>query len=297
MTAYFHSQLPSLAEAGLVSYYNVAPSVATSSPNASVTGQLTSRWLAPGLSTAELLAKLQPMISIVNSTNTSWATDPVTVQVDVEAQSGNFMDWWLAYYPAQTAGTSGRVGSRLLTNSSLLGPTSELKNALRLSTPAGETLVGQLVGPAPNNLAGVIHDNAVLPAWRQTYTHVSLPRTWDALNNTQKMLVATDLRDVRTQALRQLEPSSGCYMSESDPTEPEWQKAKFGGNYERLLRVKKVLDPEGVFWCKQCVGSELWDVEGDEEVEVENGVGRSRVRLCWGDSRRRSTYRTGCYHR
>lgn len=191
------------------------------------------------------------------------------------------MDWWLAYYPAQTAGTSGRVGSRLLTNTTLLGPISELKNALRLSTPAGETLVGQLVGPAPNSQTGVIHDNAVLQAWRQTYTHVSLPRTWDALNKTEKMLVATDLRGVRTEALRQLEPDSGCYMNEADPTEPDWQKAKFGGSYERLLRVKQTLDPIGLFWCKQCVGSELWDAEGGEEVEVENGVGQSRVRLCW----------------
>lgn len=287
MTAYFHSQLPSLAEAGLVSYYNVVPYVASAtSNNETATGQLSSSWLAPGLSTAELLAKLEPLTAVIGGAvknNVSWATDAITVQSIIEPQSGTFMDWWLTYYPAQTAGTIGRVGSRLLTNTSLLGPISDLKNALRTSTPAGETMVGQVVGPAPSSSAGDgdVVDNAVLDAWRQTYTHVSLPRTWTAFNQTQKLLVATDLRDVRTQALRKVEPESGCYMSEADPTEPEWQRAKFGAKYARLLGIKTRVDPLGVFWCKQCVGSELWNVLGQEEVDVENGVGQSRVRMCW----------------
>lgn len=67
-------------------------------------------------------------------------------------------------------------------------------------------------------------------------------------------------------------------MSESDPTEPNWQEAKYGSNYDRLLSIKKNLDPNGVFWCKQCVGSELWDTVGD--FGIENGVGQNKVMLC-----------------
>ena len=77
--------------------------------------------------------------------------------------------------------------------------------------------------------------------------------------------------------MRDLEPESGVYMNEADPTEPEWRKAKFGGNYEQLLQVKRKWDERGVFWCKQCIGDEeQWDSGG-----LEDGVGQGSVRLCW----------------
>ena len=118
----------------------------------------------------------------------------------------------------------------------------------------------------------------MLPAWRKTYTHIVLPRSWQLLNETQKTAATTDLRDVRVQAFRDLEPNSGAYMGESDPIEPNWQRTKFGDNYERLLRIKQEWDPSGVFWCKQCVGSELWETKG--EFGIENGVGQNKVQLC-----------------
>ena len=35
------------------------------------------------------------------------------------------------------------------------------------------------------------------------------------------------------------------------------QAAFFGTGYDRLLRIKRAVDPSGVFRCHQCVGSEL----------------------------------------
>jgi hypothetical protein len=67
-------------------------------------------------------------------------------------------------------------------------------------------------------------------------------------------------------------------MSESDPTEVDWQRTKYGVNYAGLLKIKQHYDPRGVFWCTQCVGSELWDTIGD--FGVENGVNQNIVRLC-----------------
>lgn len=42
--------------------------------------------------------------------------------------------------------------------------------------------------------------------------------------------------------------------------EKDWQRLFWGDNYDRLLRIKDEVDPEDVFWCTPCVGSEGWEV-------------------------------------
>lgn len=276
LATYFHTQLPHLSESGIYGYYFVAPNNATEK-NASMAGKVSGQFVAPNLTAAATRKIIDPIESYMRSAN--WS-DPVYPGSDVE-DVGDFMTFW-SHHGAGTAGFSGRLGSRLLGNDSLLGDYDKLKGALRTSTPEAATLLGHLVGPAPNaeRPIGSIPggSTSVLPGWRKSYTHVVLPATWKTLNQTEKHIVTTDLRDVRVQALRQLSPDTGAYMSESDPTEPNWQRTKFGENYERLLRIKQEWDPSGVFWCKQCVGSELWDAKGD--FGIENGVGQNKVQLC-----------------
>jgi FAD/FMN-containing dehydrogenase len=49
-----------------------------------------------------------------------------------------------------------------------------------------------------------------------------------------------------------------AYMNEADTFEPNWQSVFYGKNYRALLRVKRQYDPNGVFWARTAVGSELW---------------------------------------
>lgn len=101
---------------------------------------------------------------------------------------------------------------------------------------------------------------------------VVLPREWPYLNTTAKAAIADDLRNVRVQALRELAPNSGAYVNEADPTEPNWQRAFWGSNYPRLLNLKKKWDPDGVFWCRPCVGNELWTVTGADGLGQDGGT-------------------------
>ena len=64
-------------------------------------------------------------------------------------------------------------------------------------------------------------------------------------------------------SLRQDTPGSGAYFNEADFFEIEWQEQFWGqDNYNTLLGIKAKWDPEGMFVCHNCVGSEDWDDSG-----------------------------------
>ena len=213
---------------------------------------------------------MQPLETAIN--NSKWADQVYMSSLPISFPS--FTRVWAAN-PPQDVGISLRFGSRLLDKVALTADFTKLKDALRKSTPAPWTLLGHLVaGPGPRNADIPGGSNAVLPAWRKAYTHVILPRSWPYLNATAEKAVTEDLRNVRTQALRELAPATGAYVNEADPTEPEWQKTFWGENYARLAWLKKKWDPKGVFWCRPCVGSEEWVVEGGD------AIGQHEGRIC-----------------
>src|SRR3954447_15773816 len=71
-------------------------------------------------------------------------------------------------------------------------------------------------------------------------------------------------------------------MFQCDAYEPEWQQAFFGVHYPRLHKIKLQYDPNGILWCRRCVGSEAWIEEDDgklcwagyKEGEDENGLSK-----------------------
>ncbi|MCW5589838.1 MAG: FAD-binding oxidoreductase [Legionellales bacterium] len=68
-----------------------------------------------------------------------------------------------------------------------------------------------------------------------------------------------------TQAMKlfkNLAPNSGTYANEADYFEKNWQMAFWGNNYDRLLKIKQEYDPQGLFYCHHCVGSENWSDDG-----------------------------------
>lgn len=118
-------------------------------------------------------------------------------------------------------------------------------------------------------------DSAVNPAWRQSVMHAMLVGE-QPLGMSPSEAEAEQNRVQRYMDIwRQLTPSSGSYMNEGDPEEPNWQQSFYGTNYPKLLAIKQARDPWGLFWAPTTVGSEAW------EVKTEDGYpGSQNGRLC-----------------
>lgn len=63
-------------------------------------------------------------------------------------------------------------------------------------------------------------------------------------------------------AIYQVMPSGGSYLSESNFFQKNWQQSFWGTNYEKLAAVKTKYDPEGLFFVRNGVGSENWTDDG-----------------------------------
>ncbi|GGA15353.1 FAD-binding oxidoreductase [Dyella caseinilytica] len=68
--------------------------------------------------------------------------------------------------------------------------------------------------------------------------------------------------DAAMDALLQVAPGAGAYVSESDYFQRDWQTAFWGTNYPRLAAAKQTYDPHGLFFVHHGVGSEGWSADG-----------------------------------
>jgi hypothetical protein len=68
------------------------------------------------------------------------------------------------------------------------------------------------------------------------------------------------------QALRQVAPGAGSYLSECDYHMPDWQTRAWGDHYPRLAAIKRRYDPHGLFTVHHGVGSEAWSADGFRRV-------------------------------
>ncbi|WP_374574774.1 FAD-binding protein [Phenylobacterium sp.] len=72
---------------------------------------------------------------------------------------------------------------------------------------------------------------------------------------------AVSIRTAMTE-LRTAAPDAGCYLSEMDYFNPDWRRACWGANWDRLSRIKRRYDPDGLFIVHHGVGSEAWSEDG-----------------------------------
>ncbi|KAF9201306.1 hypothetical protein BGZ59_002794 [Podila verticillata] len=106
---------------------------------------------------------------------------------------------------------------------------------------------------------GNSQDTSVLPAWRSALMVPAVTLQWNDDVSYQDQLEIQRALTKAVSRLRAITPGSGSYLNEADPNEPDWQDSFFGANYPRLRQIKHKYDPQGIFICRKCVGSEDWD--------------------------------------
>ncbi|EED18847.1 conserved hypothetical protein [Talaromyces stipitatus ATCC 10500] len=218
-------------------------------------------FFAPNMTIAETKTLLSPWFDVLDMLNISY--NPVYTYKD------NFYDAWYIGFPEETVGSdTTMISSRLMPRYVFENDTSRnqlFKDGFKNAVDNGILVIGlQLSGKGI--AVDPPTDTAVLPAWRNTTTHLqfvgrfSATADWAIIQN--QTLFVTNY----TSVLRTLAPDSGCYLSEADFLEPNLQDAFYGVNYPQLYELKKTYDPTSLFFALTAVGSEDWEVQVEDPL-------------------------------
>ncbi|KAF9942708.1 hypothetical protein BGZ67_000114 [Mortierella alpina] len=101
-------------------------------------------------------------------------------------------------------------------------------------------------------------ETSVHPAWRKALATIGTFTTWHGDQPLEKQQAYSRNLTSAVQLWRDITPGSGTYFNEGDVNEPDWQENFFGTNYPFLKKIKRMVDPHGLFVCRKCVGSEDW---------------------------------------
>lgn len=211
-------------------------------------------WFAPNYSEVELRELLAPLMA-----------DFATIGVDVNPVYQEFDDFypaWQAAFPLEPWGSNAiRQASRLFPKENWADETKmhATFEAIKSVVEEGGYIIAFNIGGDGTEEA--YPDNAVNPAWRNTYMHCIMATFFDPTSDDSVKKVASDkLTFDWMERFRQVSPGAGAYMSESDYIEPDFTQAFWGTKYAEALRIKKKWDPRGVFYAQNGVGSEEWEM-------------------------------------
>ncbi|PKS11695.1 hypothetical protein jhhlp_001683 [Lomentospora prolificans] len=214
-------------------------------------------WMIPGYTLAQFKDVATPLLE-------EWKTlgfDPSPVFFEHD----NLYDAWTRHFPTETVGnTNLHTASRLFPKSNW--ETEEKRNetfaTIRSVVEEGSALIQYNMNPkAPTGTP----DSAANPAWREAIMFGIFGGGWAPSSTTEEVAaINTKITHDWMERLRQITPGSGGYGNEGDVMEPDFAQAFFGTNYDRLLQIKRAVDPWDLFYAPTAVGSEDWYVTGQE---------------------------------
>lgn len=192
--------------------------------------------------------------------------------VNITINYSTFNDYFEYYYATNgvnnAAESQGALVSRLLGKQHLSNRTG-LRKMLNVTAGKPDEYIASTFGAvgggavlqAPDKFSGVN------PAWRETYV---MNLVAQGLSNTADYATVAavhhDITYVKGAAMTELAPDTGAYMNEGDSQDPNYLLNFYGGALDHHQSVKAKYDPENVFYCPTCVGSQSWAIEPDGKL-------------------------------
>ncbi|KAK4466376.1 hypothetical protein QBC42DRAFT_193003 [Cladorrhinum samala] len=228
----------------------------------------TPQFLMPGMSAAEVLSFISPLLDDIQKQGINFTTAPVpTVAPYAEPGKGINTNPGAIIFSSRLIPRSNWDNDKLL---------SETIAAIRRVSEAGFNVRTRAYAPSLK-VAGDYAAKAINPAMREMVLHTTVFSVVSDVSLLSKKDLLTELQalDRQVEKLRKVTPGSGAYFNEAGRLEPNWQQSFFGKeNYKQLLKIKKKVDPSGLFWAPMTVGSEGWSVETADGLPTGDG------RLC-----------------
>ncbi|KAL2818747.1 hypothetical protein BDW59DRAFT_181875 [Aspergillus cavernicola] len=169
---------------------------------------------------------------------------------------GAFPSTWNGYL--ETIISDPNIGTNIQDTSRLL--TADVIN--REAEELAQFLVKNGAGGGFNFIGKVNNDErdntAVNEIWKHSHALLTISVDW-ANNATEsekheKRLHAVGISETLTKIVGS---EGGTYVNEANPYEPDWQRVFWGDKYERLVSIKRRVDPTHLFVCNRCVGGDL----------------------------------------
>ncbi|UJR23879.1 hypothetical protein I4U23_026851 [Adineta vaga] len=238
---HFVQSLPALADAGWAGYFYLT------------TKTFTLAFLAPNADQSTANQTLHQLFSNYSDLN---FTEPYVFSLPT------FLDFFIHVMDAtNTNGNNYVMGSRLLPETIVRNQPHQVADAfLRVKDSEQGFLVGHLT--AGGKVSDTTQNNSVNPLWRTTLLHMLSAQSWpdETSKEDQERLAKLVTKNVEVLQTISGGAQSGAYLNEADPNESDWQQKFFGTreHYNRLKAIKDRVDPNGIFVCNKCIGSDDW---------------------------------------
>lgn len=183
--------------------------------------------------------------------------------MNIMAEYIAFPDYFTYFHDVHA--NSMNVGQSIIMTSRFLRSTQLINStALRQMVNVTAGLPGQnaftVVGVNGGGAVALdVPNTTINPVWRQSLVNNLVARNWpDTAPYLEVKAAQDDITYVKGASLESLAPDTGTYINEANYKDPNYLVNFYGTTRPTLEAIKKNYDPNDLFYCVTCIGSNYW---------------------------------------